>query len=561
MTHTIATHFDPGLVLLSVGVAIVAAYAALDLVQRSGPYKGARWRAWIAAAGFTMGLGIWSMHFIGMLSLRMGMPVSYNGPLLILSLLAAMLGAGGALAVVARRQVTTRGLLSAAGFMGLAIAVMHYLGMASIEMEARIQWNLALIALSLAIGLGASLFALWLVMRIRSSDSQLGVGRRLLAAGVLGIGTAGLHYTGMAAATFEPSMSSMVAHGSLGSGSLVVLLGFGVAVTLAVLIGGSAVDQRRAALAMDLALVSRLARDLGHNADARRRTCEAIRELARADLVALIETGPDRQLSVTAADGAETGLGPALVDRPEVRAAAGEVSRVFVPDLGRGEILGAPGGSALFETVSLDGRPVGVVAVLWGRRQRRLPDRTESLLGMLTAEAAVAIDREDLLARLDFMARRDELTGLVNRRVLREELDREVAIAGEARPLSIAMVDIDDFKGYNDNHGHQAGDRLLRAAAAGWEDAVREGDTIARYGGDEFLIILPDCTPGLALQIAERLRLAVPAGATCSAGLASWKAGQSASLLIGAADECLYRAKQGGRDRVCAGPAAPAVGG
>ena len=169
---------------------------------------------------------------------------------------------------------------------------------------------------------------------------------------------------------------------------------------------------------------------------------------------------------------------------------------------------------------------------------------------MLASEAALTIDREDLLAQLDFMARRDELTGLVNRRVLRETLDAELQIAGEGDgALTLAILDLDAFKKVNDRRGHQAGDRLLRAAAAAWASELREGGTIGRYGGDEFVVIMPGLNTTAGAAVTERLRLAVPDGATCSAGVATWDGAQTAAQLIAAADAFLYAAKAAGRDR------------
>jgi diguanylate cyclase len=246
MPHSIVTHQESGLVVLSVAVAIVAGYLALDLAQRSAGSAGWTRRGWIAAGGVALGMGIWSMHFIGMMALRMGMPVSYDLPLVALSMFAAILGAVVALAVVARPESRLRGLLFAAAFMGLAIGAMHYLGMASMEMKATIRWNAGLVVLSLLIAFGASLAALYLVVQLGRNRFRLGFARRA-AAVLLGLGIADLHYTAMAAATFEPMMAGMDMHqGDLGAGGLVVVLAIGAAMMLAILIGGGAADQRRA---------------------------------------------------------------------------------------------------------------------------------------------------------------------------------------------------------------------------------------------------------------------------------------------------------------------------
>jgi diguanylate cyclase (GGDEF)-like protein len=150
------------------------------------------------------------------------------------------------------------------------------------------------------------------------------------------------------------------------------------------------------------------------------------------------------------------------------------------------------------------------------------------------------------------LARTDSLTGVANRRAWDEELPRELARAARSgEQLCLALVDLDHFKAYNDRHGHPAGDRLLRAAAAAWQERLRKTDLLARYGGEEFAVLLPDCGVGDAMEIAERLRTALPEG-TCSIGVASWDRREEANALVDRADRALYAAKKGGRNRSCA---------
>jgi diguanylate cyclase len=552
--ETVTTHLNSSLVFVSIAVAVAASFVALDLAQRSAESEAWQKRLWIGAAGITMGLGIWSMHFVGMLALDLAMPVSYDVTLVVLSLVTAVGGSSVALAVVSRRQTTTRGVVSAAAFMGFAIAAMHYLGMASMQMDTSIRWNVPLVVLSLAIGFGASLFALWLIVRIRLSAADFGFGRRLAASVLLGLGVAGLHYTAMASATFRMTAGAASARHGLHTNSLVILLVIGAGIMLAVLIGGAGVDRRRATLAKDLSLVANLARQLARRGDARERVCEAIRELSGARYVVLIEPGGERGGAVTAVAGIEPDDDDysRLLASPSVRAGISDGKAEFVAELsslgsGAEELPAAT--SALFEPLLLDGRSVGVLVVVWRERIRELPERTATFLGMLAAEAAVAIDRETLLSQLEYLSRRDELTGLLNRRVLTEELECQLELSRrEQRPLSVVMLDVDHFKAYNDTHGHQAGDRLLRTAAAAWTAALRENDTIARYGGEEFVAILPDCTLEAGFAVAEQLRRALPSGVTCSAGVAALTDESSSSDLIDRADRALYEAKRAGRN-------------
>jgi diguanylate cyclase (GGDEF)-like protein len=552
----LSTHLDVGLVCLSVAVAILASYVALDLTRRSSEASSWRRRLWLAGGGVTMGVGIWSMHFIGMLALRMSMPVTYNDGLVTLSLVAAVMGASVSLAVVTRPHVSRRGVLSAAAFMGFAVAAMHYLGMASMQMAAVIHWQIALVLLSIAIGVAASLIALCLLVRIGVSSNGFGFSRRLAAAVLLGIGVAGLHYTAMAASTFTAVMDQMAPHRGLSTNSLVLMLVLGAGVMLAVLLGGAAVDQRRAALASDLTIVVNISRELGRVGDTRARICQAIRELTTADYVLLSEPDELGHRTVTASVGVAGGSGSSNVaDGPSSSASSRSAPESVTSELRDNDRIGlglhhlSGGASVLYEALMLDGRPVGILAVGWRDRVRRVPDRTMTLLSMVAAEGAVAIDRECLLSKLEYLARRDELTGLLNRRVLAEELARELAAAGRhGRPLSVVMLDLDHFKGYNDTHGHQAGDRLLSSAAAAWVAQLRSTDLIARYGGEEFIVILPDCSLDDAVLTADSLREAVPGGVTCSAGVANLEGVDSAAQLIGRADHALYHAKASGRN-------------
>jgi diguanylate cyclase (GGDEF)-like protein/PAS domain S-box-containing protein len=166
----------------------------------------------------------------------------------------------------------------------------------------------------------------------------------------------------------------------------------------------------------------------------------------------------------------------------------------------------------------------------------------------------VESEREELLEEVEELAQSDALTGLPNRRVLDEQLPREMARARRTEsPLCLAIIDIDHFKAYNDAHGHMAGDMALRDCAVAWDGEVRGADVIVRFGGEEFLVLLPDCPPDQGEEIIERLRAATPDGLTCSAGLAAWNFAESGDDLILRADVALYAAKEAGRDRLIRG--------
>ena len=193
----IHTGYNPALVALSLAIAVFASYTALDLGARvRGGASGPRW-AWVAGAALAMGGGIWAMHFVGMLAFEMGMPAAYELGPTVLSLLIAVGVTGAAFAWVARAGTGPGALLVAGPLMGLGVAAMHYTGMAAMRMPGNLAYSAPVVALSVAIAVTAATAALWLTFR------QNGVGQKLAAACVMGLAVAGMHYTGMAAATFS----------------------------------------------------------------------------------------------------------------------------------------------------------------------------------------------------------------------------------------------------------------------------------------------------------------------------------------------------------------------
>lgn len=218
---------------------------------------------------------------------------------------------------------------------------------------------------------------------------------------------------------------------------------------------------------------------------------------------------------------------------------------------------GAVDGSAgisLWQPIARDQLTVAILELHFTDPQALEDHSVTALTSLLAVEAAVTLQRVALLAELETKARTDELTGLPNRRAWHEQLPH--ALTGSSRssvPLSLAMLDLDYFKRYNDTRGHQAGDRLLKEVSGAWRDELRPTDLLARYGGEEFALALPECPPQEALLIVERLRTRMPNGQSCSAGIVTWDGSESADALVDRADHALYQAKRAGRNQSAIG--------
>lgn len=235
-------------------------------------------------------------------------------------------------------------------------------------------------------------------------------------------------------------------------------------------------------------------------------------------------------------DGALTGYGPLLL-----------LPVLWLLLYGnRAHLAAAIGGVAL--TLSLpivaDGRPApgsdARLAIVW--------TVTAAVVCFTVLRLVDEIRRQS--AELERLASTDSLTGLPNRRIWEDALPRELARSVRTgSPVAIAILDLDHFKYYNDTHGHQGGDLLLKEIAALWPGELRDSDLLARYGGEEFALLLPDCGTADVGPVVEKVRLATPAGVTTSAGAAVWDGIEEAEALIRRADQALYAAKRGGRDR------------
>jgi PAS domain S-box-containing protein len=225
--------YSPLLVFLSVVVACVASYTALDLAGRLSSVTGRARLGWLLGGSLALGVGIWSMHFVGMLAFHLPIPVTYGVDLVLLSVLVAIAASGIALLMVSLPGTVRLGPLSLAALcMGLAIAGMHYIGMAAMRMQARLGYRAELVVASIGIAIGASFVALWLSRRFRLENPARWAGWKVVSGVVMGGAIAGMHYTAMAAARFtaDPAVAMSPAW------ELSPSFGLGVAVTAGTLL-------------------------------------------------------------------------------------------------------------------------------------------------------------------------------------------------------------------------------------------------------------------------------------------------------------------------------------
>ncbi|MFL7963779.1 putative bifunctional diguanylate cyclase/phosphodiesterase [Pseudomonas kielensis] len=412
--------YSPALVSISLFVAVLASYTALDLAGRIATAQGRAAHFWMIGGALAMGVGIWSMHFIGMLAFTLPVELGYDVSITALSLLTAILSSGFALWLVSQPRLPAWQLAFGALIMGAGISAMHYTGMAALRMQPGIDYDPTLFGASLVIAVGASAAALWIAFRLRQNSPHVRLARAG-AAVVMGIAIVGMHYTGMAGARFS--------EGSF-CGSLDGLSGKGL------------------------------------------------------DNLVLITT-----LAVLA------------------------------------------------------------IALLTSILDARLEARTAEL-----AQSLTRANRE-----LTQLALHDPLTGLPNRVLLADRIDQAMhRVQEQGGCFALMFIDLDGFKPVNDAFGHHMGDLLLRDVALRLREDLRSQDTLARIGGDEFVLLVQLAEPDDALRLAARqvgligrtFRVSEhDLQISASVGIALYPGnGQSAEELLMNADAAMYHAKGAGKN-------------
>ena len=244
--------YNYALVALSVLIAIIASYAALDLVGRLTAARGWSRAVWLLGGAVAMGTGIWSMHYIGMLAFILPVPVAYHWPTVLLSLFAAILASAIALYVVSLQKMGALRALAGSVLMGAGIAGMHYIGMAAMRLPAMCQYDPFLVVLSVVFAFLISLAALWITFHFRVEKARISW-RKIAGAVVMGAAIPIMHYTGMAAASFTSSnipvdMSYAISISTLGTAGITAA----TLIVLGLALLTSWVDKRFTAQALEL---------------------------------------------------------------------------------------------------------------------------------------------------------------------------------------------------------------------------------------------------------------------------------------------------------------------
>jgi two-component system sensor histidine kinase/response regulator len=239
--------YNPWLVSLSIVIAIIASYTALDLAARVTAAKGRAAKYWLIGGAFSMGIGIWSMHFIGMLAFHLPIPLSYDIPLTLGSMIPAIASSWLALLVIRRGSIKGGVLFLSAALMGGGISAMHYTGMAAMKMSPPLRYDPVLFTLSILLAIGISLVALKIAFRFRPSKSTAGViWQKVGSAVVMGAAIPAMHYTGMAAVILAPNSVCIATPHDIDPTWLAILVGISSFMILSLTLLVSVFDARLA---------------------------------------------------------------------------------------------------------------------------------------------------------------------------------------------------------------------------------------------------------------------------------------------------------------------------
>ncbi|USG68339.1 EAL domain-containing protein [Brevibacillus ruminantium] len=530
MHHQIHGTYDNLLVILSYLIAVTASYSALNLAGRVNMSKGRHRLLWLIFGAASMGLGIWSMHFVGMLALTLPIKVYYNIELVVVSVLLAVLVSGIALLTVTRNELGFKELISAGILMAAGISGMHYTGMAA--MIIGITYDPYIVALSIVIAATASLAALWLLFYFRKDQSRFAYLYKLGSALIMGAAIAGMHYTGMYAAQFHtdgfiPGSTDM----NIETETLAYIIVVATFLLLGVTLFGVFINKR----------FSQKDSVIQEN------------ESWYLSLYQNIEYGI---ISINT-EGTIMNMNPAVAMIGGFRTE--EYINRHISEIGRmiAEEEQEKTNQNNFETAIIrpDGKRVELSVIKVPVEIQDEVVGSHIIIKDITEENKVK-------EKIKHQAYHDDLTGLPNRRKFNEILTQAIEQYEQDKTsyFAVMMLDIDRFKMINDSLGHTYGDIFLQ----GVSDRITKSAegykaTVARLGGDEFTIICETDADGTEAQsLAEQIisALKVPFHLkdsefyiSASIGTALFPVhGKDSVELLKKADAAMYEVKKQGKN-------------
>jgi diguanylate cyclase (GGDEF)-like protein/PAS domain S-box-containing protein len=527
--------YELPLAALSILVAIFSSFVALDISSRLVRATGSLKQRWILSGAIVMGLGIWAMHFIGMLAFRMPMDVSYDLPLVIFSVLPVVVSCWLAFSIISRPAISSKHLFFGAILIGLGILSMHILGMEALMMSATVAHNAFLWTLAAVIAFTASYVALYLLFHLRKvHDFHWS---KIASAIVMGIAVSGMHYTGMEAMLFSPT-------GEMGHGGGFVaddnMLAYQIGAGMLLILGIAYQSVRSDKWITAQTAASEL-------------KFQSVIESANDAIIVANQNGTIIQWN----RGAESIFGHAKEE------ALGQNLQLIVPEHHRKK---HSAGMAHYATT---GAPnvIGKTLELTGLHKDGSEIPIEMSLGTWRTGKAVfyssiirdITERKAAEEKISSLAYLDPLTGLPNRRLFNERLTGALESSAKTdEAFSLLYMDLDHFKMVNDTFGHSTGDALLYEVTERLKKQATEKDTISRLGGDEFTLLLPKSDANEAADFAQRILDSFNEGfyfngeelfVTPSIGISVYPAdGEDADTLIKHADLALYRVKEQGKN-------------
>jgi diguanylate cyclase (GGDEF)-like protein len=545
LRDALAESFSPVLVVASYLIAALASYAGLLMSTCIVNAESARGRwAWLIGGSAAMGIGVWAMHFTGMLALTLPVPVTYDLPVTVLSAVPAILASALALHVMSGRGNRHRRYLIGGTLVGAGIGAMHYIGMAAMRVQYCVHpYDPRLFVLSVVVAVLLGIAAFYTGdLRLPFGGSQGERIRLFVGAGLMGLAIAGMHYTAMAAVAFLPSSSNGPTSMTVGT----FWLGIGV----------SAISGAIILLAIVATIVGRAFQTTTRNARVdRERIIEAIESLSDGF------TLYDDKGTLSMCNNILHNMYPELA--PILRPGSQYADLVSAWTNLRGDF---PESASREDHIAESVRNFREGGYFGEPREDRLGDgrwvyiRDHSIEhgGLATVFTDVTPIKQ-LQALYEKQAAQDALTGLFNRRFLEDRLDHAIALAKRlGNTISLLYIDLDRFKPINDRLGHDAGDDVLREVARRLRQAARDSDTIARVGGDEFVVVMESGGDRAGAEVlAARIINAI--NRPISVGEHECRVGASIGVavlppqtidkedLMKAADSAMYEAKEAGR--------------